>query len=121
MHCTLHRVYVGLYCVIQAFNYRLSTIKIRKFIKQMLRYLNFIVTFFIFISEFVQLWVRPIKERQKPLPTRDKTTQKHKGKHPYLERDSTPRCQSPSGQNLNVRPRGHPDRHLYRRWKDKIL
>jgi hypothetical protein len=49
---------------------------------------------------------------QRPLPTRDNTTCKHKDKHPCPEQDSNPRSQQPSGQDLHLRPRGH----LYRQF-----
>jgi hypothetical protein len=43
----------------------------------------------------------------RPLPTQGNTTQKHKDKHPCLERDSNPRSEQPSGQDLRLRPHGH--------------
>jgi hypothetical protein len=53
-----------------------------------------------------------ISSSQGPLLTQDNTIYKHKDKHPRLERDSNPRSQQPSGQDL--RPRGHRDHHYVR-------
>jgi hypothetical protein len=41
-----------------------------------------------------------------------RTTYKHKDKHPCPERYSNPRSQQSSGQDLRLRPRGHRDRLL---------
>jgi hypothetical protein len=47
---------------------------------------------------------------QRPLPTQESTTYKHKDKHPCPEQNSNPRSQQPNGQDLRLRPRCHRDR-----------
>jgi hypothetical protein len=47
-----------------------------------------------------------ISSSQRPVPTEDNTTYKHKDKHPCSERDSNLRSQQPNDQDLRLRPRG---------------
>jgi hypothetical protein len=65
--------------------------------------LAFLLGFLIILDTWWDSFGRVISSSQRPLPTQDNTTYKHKDKHPWPERDSNSRSQQPSDEDLHLR------------------